>query len=451
MKVIRFVWRPHLIAFFAAALSLGAMPAAGEPDRSVTLVIVGDTGLGGDRAPVRPNRAMRHGGSHAFADLTRAIAPEIDGDLAFANLETVVAEHNNLRASSKRFVFRSHPNGIAHLVGLGFNVFSNANNHVGDYGTAGIIETLRNLDEIDGIKAAAGIGRSRDEAGSPRRFEIKGHQASLSAIGIGPGRTNAAGAAPRPGQLAYSQKEDFDEVVRRLGAEKGFRILSVHYGGELDVAPSSYDAKKLRDEAVRREGIDLVIGHHAHVAAGVQDVGGRIIFYGLGNFLHLGTRNMAGLGTCRDYGLLARVHMAPGSDERLAVKAIEVVPITDMHLKPRRMSPKAAITRLRVLNGLAKNLDITRIGARGVRFKPQSDGTGLHCLRGASKENGRIGELCRGWSEEAAARLAKASTPSCARTRAVVRSASHKGGNRRKGKRRKNRGYVNPFMSPYGF
>ena len=59
------------------------------------------------------------------------------------------------------------------------------------------------------------------------------------------------------------------------------------------------------------DGIDLIVGHHAHVVRGVE-FAASLIFYGLGNFLHLGTANMTSSGICRDYGLMARVHLRRG-------------------------------------------------------------------------------------------------------------------------------------------
>ena len=55
----------------------------------------------------------------------------------------------------------------------------------------------------------------------------------------------------------------------------------------------------------------MVIGHHAHVVRGVEMHKGKVIFYGLGNFLIRGARDMrsqAKLRVVRDYGLLGRVH-----------------------------------------------------------------------------------------------------------------------------------------------
>jgi capsule synthesis protein PGA_cap len=383
-------------------MTAGLAPAAA--DDAITLVLVGDTGFGGDKQPVHATRAMRHGRPYAYPDLTKHIAGEINGDLAFANLETVVTDRNDLRPRSKAFVFRSHPEGVAHLVSRGFNLFSTANNHVGDYGQRGIEATISHLEALKakGVEAAAGVGRDREEAGRPQPFVARGRRLAISAIGIGPGRTNEPGKAAIPGQMAYSESDDFAEVAERLGAELGYTILSAHYGPELDVTPNAPDVKKLREVAVRKAGIDLVVGHHAHVAAGVQEVGGKLIFYGLGNFLHLGTQDMARNDTCRDYGLVARVHLAQVAGGHLAARAVEVVPITDTHLAPRPMSPKQAARRIAVLNGLARGLDDDKADARGLRFVTQENGSGLYCFSDAWLEPGRIGKLCRGWGKRAA-------------------------------------------------
>jgi poly-gamma-glutamate capsule biosynthesis protein CapA/YwtB (metallophosphatase superfamily) len=417
VSVLRASARTALLSLCSAAAFAVALPATA--DDAITIVLAGDTGLGGDGQRVYAKRAVRHGTRHAFADLTKDIADHIDGDLAFANLETVVTDRNDLRAQRKAFVFRTHPDGVAHLVARGFNLFSTANNHVGDYGRAGIEATIASLEALksEGLEAAAGVGRTRAEAGRPQSFDTRGRRFALSAVGIGGGRTNEPGKPGYPGQMAYSEDDDFAEVVQRLGDEKGYRILSVHYGSELDVTPGAQHVRKLRDKAVREAGIDLVVGHHAHVAAGVQEVDGRLIFYGLGNFLHLGTQDMSRRGRCRDYGLLARVHVALVAGGHLKARAVEVVPITGMHLAPKPMRASQASKRIAVLNGLARGLDDEDANARGLRFVAQPDGSGLYCFPNADLEPGRIGALCRGWAHRAAEQAGSVQAAACGHAR----------------------------------
>lgn len=369
--------------------------------KSITLILTGDLGLNASMERVRSDAGVKHSTAHPWATLTAGIAADLKADLVFGNLETVVTDRNDLVADPKAFNFRTHPQGVRHLIERGFNLFSTANNHAADFRTLGIIETLDHLDAMlpYGLKAHAGIGRNRQEAAGPKRMETAGGSVLLSAIGIGGG-----GAGDnRPGQLAWHSRSDFVEALTKLSATPGnYRMLSVHYNTELSVTPAAADITKLRDEAVRGAGIDLVIGHHAHVPAGIQAVGEKLIFYGLGNFLHLGTQDMSSFGICRDFGVLARLHLASDAKGRLVASAVEIIPVTGMHASTRRMAPEQSRARIHVLNYLASGLDAPQADARGVRFTPQPDGRGIYCATGADGEGEPTAALCKGWSEPAA-------------------------------------------------
>ena len=384
-------------------------------DKVFTLVIVGDTGLNGTMQPVRADGALRHGRRIPWKQVTAGIAKEINGDFNLANLETVVLSNNGVRSVAKRFNFRSHPTGVRHLVRSGFNLFGTANNHSADFGIAGIRATMRHLDAMrtDGLLAHAGLGVDRRAAGAPRSARVRGARVLLSAVGIGGFRAGDN----RPGQLAYRSKDDFGEVTQRLGAASGdFRILSVHYGAELAVRAGSDAIGRFRDLAIKQHGIDLVVGHHAHVPSGVARIGQKFIFFGLGNFLHHGMQNMGKFGICRDYGLMARLHMQKTASGNLLVRAVEAIPVTDMHERPRRLPVARSTQHIHVLNHLARHYDDDRNGMTGVRFSPQADGTGLYCAPGAEHLPGRIGELCRA--------LKPVSAPSVALARRIRGSCS---------------------------
>lgn len=370
-----------------------------KPPRTLTITLGGDLGLGAHGAAVDADNARRHGRSLPWADLTDGIRPLLDGDLNFANLETVVTARNDLSPSDKTFTFRSHPDGVRHLARIGFNILSTANNHAIDYGIAGLAETMRNLDRLKSegaLLAHAGVGQNRDMASLPQAITVRGWRVAFSALGIDSG---GRAGADRPGQMAWRAPEDVAEVIQRLSdAPADFRILSVHHGRERDVTTDRDAIRKLRHQAVLAGGVDLVVGHHAHVAQGIELTGGRLIFYGLGNLLHPGMQDMGAFGNCQDYGLMARVHLAEDANGRLALRAVEAIPLTDMHWQARPMSGEAARVRIHVLNHLASALDDNDSGARGLRFAPTADGTGLYCAPEAANEPGRIGALCRDWT-----------------------------------------------------
>ena len=273
--------------------------------------------------------------------------------------------------------------------------------------------------------------RTGSRPGRPVKISVKGTTVAYSAIGIVTNNLARHRAGRnKPGQIAYRFDSDFAEVTKRLAkTEAGYRMLSIHYGIERNVRVDARQIKDWRKHAVERKGLDLIIGHHAHVARPVEVNGNAVIFYGLGNFLHHGTANMAKQGKCRDYGLVARVHLLRGQGGRLITRAVEVLPVTNTHHRTKPFAKVAdAHLRIAALNYLAADLDDQASGHRGTRFTPQKNGSGLYCMPGAGKDPGRIGELCRGWKPASApgsavrARLRKSCGPvkrSAARTKRV--------------------------------
>jgi poly-gamma-glutamate synthesis protein (capsule biosynthesis protein) len=240
---------------------------------------------------------------------------------------------------------------------------------------------------------------NREQASRPQRVTVKGSDIAFAAIGIVTNNLERHRTGPtKPGQIAYRFDDDFAEVRKRLvEAPAQYRILSIHYGEEGRVRADAKQLADFRGLAARQDNIDLIVGHHAHVVRGVEIAGNSLIFYGLGNFLHHGTADMTGKGVCRDYGLMARVHLKEGKGGKLSLRAVEAIPVSDTHFRPRRMTGVAGATRIHALNYLAATLDDDQTEARGLRFTPQNDGSGLYCVADAQKDGGRIGALCKGY------------------------------------------------------
>jgi hypothetical protein len=132
----------------------------------------------------------------------------------------------------------------------------------------------------------------------------------------------------------------------------------------------------------------------------VEVNGKSAIFYGLGNFLHPGTAAMTRFGMCRDYGLMAKVHLARGQ-AGWRVAAIEAIPLTKTHMRPERFPAPESEVRIYTLNYIAAKLDDGG-SAHGVRFTPREDGSGLYCAPGAADLGGKLGALCQSWQPASA-------------------------------------------------
>ena len=394
-------------AALGGAPSLARKTGAEGPSQ-LTLVLAGDTGFNPKGAPVDARGFTKNRQSLTFAESLSGVTDELDGDLAFLNLETVVTDRNDLppdmKGQTSPYNFRSHPAGLDALVGAGFNLFSLANNHSMDYGPKGAEETLYHMAVAGAARpdgkaiAYAGLGADFEEATRPGCLELGGMKLGFAATGIVTGQRaeHRAGDA-KPGQAAYRRRGDFEIVVNRLREiPADYRILSIHYGLEGRVVPDKRQLDDWRGFAAREKGIDLIVGHHPHVAQGVERVGDSLIFYGLGNFLHPGTAEMKRFGLCRDYGLMAKVHLAKAG-QKWTVGAIEAIPITNTHVRPQRCSPQDGARRIFALNYLGARLG-NRPGSEGLRFTPRGDGTGLYCALGADSLGGRIGALCQAWT-----------------------------------------------------
>lgn len=361
-----------------------------HPGHLLTLGFVGDLGFAGNDQSLSSAGAVRHGRVIPWADFTAGIAHLLDGDATFANLETVVTDRSDLLPIEKTFNFMASSAGLRAAIKAGLNVMAAANNHAADFGEQGIADTLRNLEaaKTDGLKAHAGLGKA-DARYQADIFDIDGVSVGLAAVGKG---INPA-AADGYGQPLYASPRDFQRASGLLGKTgTDVRVLSVHYNEELSLLPDAADRRRLR-AAVDRGDATIVFGHHSHVASGVERRGDAVILYGLGNFLHAGTQDMARYGVCRGFGLHARVFLwvAPGSAPIL--RAVEVTPIMDMHEIAKPFPAKEAAIRIALVNAMSEEL--SRDGGHPMLFVPTSAGSGLACVPGLARYGDELEARCK--------------------------------------------------------
>ena len=269
-------------------------------------------------------------------------------------------------------------------------MLTSANNHAGDFGPVGIVETLAHLAgaKSQGLKAFAGLGIGADRY-QPAVFLLGGSRIAVTAIGIGFNHAGAKG----PGQPLYASPQDFNRVSTDLAATgAAVRVLSVHYGKELVSLPATRDRARLR-AAIDSHRAGIVFGHHSHVPSGVEYRNGGLIFYGLGNFMHTGTQDMSRYGDCRDFGLYAKAYLWITAGEAPLIRAVELVPVRGMHAAPEALPPAAAAKRIAIVN--AMNAAVADQGAEPVRFDSTARGSGLACFGDQSRFEDELAARCR--------------------------------------------------------
>ncbi len=398
------------------SLTPPAISKAAQPGPLV-LTMIGDVGLA-------ENRRLKTAKSAAYwARYTEDLAPLINGDFNFLNLETVVTDRP-LRARSKAFAFQTHDTALAHLAqDLGFNLFSLANNHSGDFRRAGQVATLAALHQHAPDAIYHGLG-TEDELLNVREFEHNGITIAYAAIGISSRAPRPTG--DQPGQFFIRRSQDWDAVIaafKRSSAE--LKILSVHEGREkVSEVESSLKRKlrKARDEA----GVDLIVGHHPHVVRALErDEQGRLIAYSLGNGLLFGAANIDNRPMGRDFGLFLRLHYWFDGKE-IALEAVEGVALRGMHNKVRPRSARRSARRFGFLNKLSRRT----AGKSALEFAITSDGQGLWCA--ASQQSPRAQELCQA-SRSAAADVPMPAPVTKSRSQSQTRRSSKSQSKKRSG------------------
>jgi len=174
-------------------------------------------------------------------------------------------------------VFKGEPAHVAGLEAVPFDVACLANNHVLDYGVAGLRETLRVLSRAR-IRTV-GAGLTDAQALAPLSLRVNGQAVHIVNISEGEDLTATDGGPGVFGwniTLASAQAR----ALKKLG---GIVIVIAHCGLEYVPFPPPYVVAAFR--TLVEAGADCVIGHHPHVPQGVEWWRGRPILYSLGNFV----------------------------------------------------------------------------------------------------------------------------------------------------------------------
>lgn len=368
---------PSALSATALLGLLLAAPAQAE----LSLTFGGDMNFNSSRVAPRPDGSLKGGRLYSYKSLLAGIAPLIDGDLNFANVETVVTDRK-LPDTRGTFVFSTHPNAILSAIDVGFNLFTLANNHTGDHGPAGMRETIDHTRAIARERSVYfnGLGEDREDALRPTTFEVNTASgrytvALMSVTGVSNTFTQAGPG--RPGTLYLRDGNDLRDALSALrNVRADYKIFSVHGGveGKITLDPGQRSLyRRFLDEG----DADLVLGHHPHRVRPVEKVGHKVIFYSLGNYLMLGASNINGHPDDRDYGLLGKLHLEwDSARRRLVAQAVEAIPLYDMQLAPKPLPGDEAAKRIRTLNQLNKD----QLGAEGVQFGYTQQGFGARCL-----------------------------------------------------------------------
>lgn len=214
----------------------------------------------------------------------------ISPDLRIINLETSITSSNRYW-KGKGINYRMHPRNTPCLTAADIDGCTLANNHVLDWGYAGLEETLATLKHAH-IKTA-GAGANNKEATAPALFEIpgKGRVILFSFCerysGV-PHDWNASDNKAGVNLLDDLSKTTVRNIAKQIDALKGegdIVIASIHWGGNW-----GYDIPdehiQFAHDLIDNANVDVVHGHSSHHPKGIEVYRNKPIIYGCGDFIN---------------------------------------------------------------------------------------------------------------------------------------------------------------------
>ncbi len=211
-------------------------------------------------------------------------------DVRIINLETAVTVSNQYW-KRKGINYRMHPENILCIKAAKIDCCVIANNHVLDWGYAGLEDTLASLEHVN-LKGA-GAGRNIAEAEAPAVIEgndkgrvlVFAYASPTSGVPRDWAETNSRSGVNFLADLSQETVRRITANVQKVKRQGDIVVASIHWGGNwgYDIPDEQRCfSHQLIDEA----GVDVIHGHSSHHPKGIEVYDGRPILYGCGDFLN---------------------------------------------------------------------------------------------------------------------------------------------------------------------
>src|SRR5437870_419636 len=275
-------------------------------------------------------------------------------NLRIINLETAITSAET-PWRGKGIHYRMHPRNIGCLSAARITACALANNHVLDWGYAGLSETLRTLAEA-GI-ARSGAGENADEAAAPAVLNVPG-KGRLLLFSFG----STTSGIPREWCATDSRAgenllDDLSETtaarianqMRQFQQPCDLLVASIHWGSNwgYDIPPQQIAfAHRLVEE-----GIAIVHGHSSHHVRGIEVFKDCLILYGCGDFL-TDYEGISGYESFRsDLALMYLIELDSRTGQLVSAR---LVPLEMRRFRLQRISTSDSKWLCNLLNDLGK-------------------------------------------------------------------------------------------------
>ena len=285
-----------------------------QRSRSITLFLCGDvmTGRGIDQVLPHPSEPTLHE-DHVHSALEYVeLAEQRNGpiskpvavsyiwgdaagelervkpDVRIVNLETSITTSEDYEP--KGINYRMHPDNTPCLVAAKIDCCVLANNHVLDWGYAGLAETLTTLHGAS--MRTAGAGENLAEALEPAIIGLPNARVLVFAYGMSNSGVPCEWAAThtKPGiallsDFSETQLGKIAESVHAMKRPGDIAVLSIHWGPNWGYGIPTRQ-RAFAHRVIDAAGIDIVHGHSSHHPKPLEVYNDKPILYGCGDFLN---------------------------------------------------------------------------------------------------------------------------------------------------------------------
>jgi len=262
-----------------------AIPVELKKD-SITIIGVGDIMLGTNfpeayYLPPNQGREM----------LTAVDLVFSEADIVFGNLEGVLLDSGGTQKECNNpklcYLFRSPDYMAARLQEAGFNLLSVANNHAGDFGSEGRINTAKVLDSLN-------INYAGSQVKPFTTFKINGINYGFAAFSPNKGTPSINDLKSARATIQHLDTLVDIIIVSFHGGAEGSKYTSVPREHEYLFGEDRGDVYKFAHSLIDA-GADVIFGHGPHVPRAIDVYKNRFIAYSLGNFATYARFNLSGV------------------------------------------------------------------------------------------------------------------------------------------------------------
>jgi poly-gamma-glutamate capsule biosynthesis protein CapA/YwtB (metallophosphatase superfamily) len=210
-------------------------------------------------------------------------------DARIVNLETGITRSESY--IPKGINYRVSPENADCLFAAGIDCCTLANNHVLDWGIAGLLDTMQVLDRLQ-IKYA-GAGPDREQASAPAVLDLahKGRVLVFSFASVTSGTPeNWAATSEAPGvnllpDLSEATAAAVSERIATARLPGDVIVASVHWGSNWGHEIPD-DARRFAHLLIEKAGVSVVHGHSSHHPRAIEIYRNRLILHGCGDFMN---------------------------------------------------------------------------------------------------------------------------------------------------------------------